>query len=272
MTGKRSFLPIEPSSSFGFFTSRHDSLRNVFVNAKATRPFFLCRRKHELAVFMLHGQLLETVSQAKYLGITITSDLRWNAHINSISLKANRSLGFLRRNLNVSSIQIKTQAYFTFVRPILENCCIVWDPYTATQINKLEMIQRRAARYVLHRHHYTSSVTNMLQTLGWRSLSDRRNDAKLCMIYKIANGLVGIPANKYLIPRMSVTREQHSLSYLIPHSRCNYHLYSFFASTIRFWNSLPQHVVNKNSLDSFKSNIQIFPVRPLYPQHVEARR
>ena len=102
--------------------------------------------------YILHGQPLQTVSQAKYLGLTITSDLRWNAHINSISSKANRSLGFLRRNLKVSSIQIKTLAYFTFVRPILENSCTVWDPYTATQINKLEMIQRRAARYVLHRH------------------------------------------------------------------------------------------------------------------------
>ena len=199
---------------------------------------------------MLHGQLLGTVSQAKYLGLTITSDLRWNAHINSNSLKANRSLGFLRRNLKVSSIQIKT-----FVRPIFENSCTVWDPYTATQINKLKMIQRRAARYVLHRHHDTSSVTNMLQTLRWRSLSDRRNDAKLCMIYKIINGLVSIPANKYLIPVNTVTRKQHSLYYLIPHSRCNYHLYSFLPSTIRLWNSLPQHV-NKNSLDSFKSNIQ----------------
>ena len=192
---------------------------------------------------MLHEQLLETVSQAKYHGITTTSDLRWNAHINSISLKANRSLDFLRRNLKVLSIQIKTQAYFTFVRPILENSCTVWDPYTATQINKLEIIQCRAARYVLHRHHNTSSVTNMLQTLGWRSLSERRIDAKLCMIYKITNGLVGIPANKYLIPVNTVTTKQHSLSYLIPHSRCNYHLYFFFPSTIRLWNSLPQHVV-----------------------------
>lgn len=206
--------------------------------------------------YMLHGQTLETVSQVKYLGVTITSDLRWNAHINNICLKANRSLGFLRRNLKVPSIQIKTQAYFTFVRPIVENSCTVWDPYTLTQINKLEMIQRRAARYVLYRHHNTSSVTDMLQTLGWRSLSDRRTDAKLCMMYKIANGLVGIPANQYLIPVNIVTRKQHSLSYLIPHSRCNYHLYSFFPSTIRLWNSLPQYIVNQNSLDAFKSNIQ----------------
>ena len=67
----------------------------------------------------------------------------------------------------------------------------LWDSYTFTYINQLEMIQCCAARYVLHRHNTSSSVTNMLQTLGWRSLSDRRNDAKLCMIYKITNGLVG---------------------------------------------------------------------------------
>ena len=203
--------------------------------------------------YILHGQLLETVSQAKCLGITITSDLWWNAYINSISIKANRSLGFLRRNLKVSSIQIKTLACFTVVRPIPENSCTVWEPYTATQINKLEMIQRCAARYVLHRHHNTSNVINMLQTLGWRSLSDRRNDAKLCMLYKIANGLVGIPANKYIVPVNTVTRKQHSFSYLIPHSRCNYHSYSLLPSTIRLWNSLPQNVVK----NSFKSNIQI---------------
>ena len=77
--------------------------------------------------YMLHEQILETVSQVKYLGITIASGLRWNAHINNISLKANRSPGFLRRNLKASSIQIKTQAYFSFVRPILENSCTVWD-------------------------------------------------------------------------------------------------------------------------------------------------
>lgn len=36
-------------------------------------------------------------------------------------------------------------------------------------MNKLEMIQRHAARYVLHRHN-TSSVTSMLQTLDWTTV------------------------------------------------------------------------------------------------------
>ena len=39
--------------------------------------------------------------------------------------------------------------------------------------------------------------------------------------------LVDIPANQFLISVKIVTRKQHSLSYFIPHSSCNYHLYSF---------------------------------------------
>ena len=40
----------------------------------------------------------------------------------------------------------------------------------------------------------------MLQTLGWRPMAYRRADAKLCMMYKIVNGLVKILANQYRVP------------------------------------------------------------------------
>ena len=37
--------------------------------------------------YSLHGQILEHVNSAKYLGVTIQSDLKWNTHINNISKK-----------------------------------------------------------------------------------------------------------------------------------------------------------------------------------------
>ena len=39
------------------------------------------------------------VEKIKYLGITITNDLKWNAHVSNICTKANRTAGFLGRNL-----------------------------------------------------------------------------------------------------------------------------------------------------------------------------
>jgi hypothetical protein len=44
-------------------------------------------------------------------------------------------------------------------------------------INKVEAVQRRAARYVANNHRNRSSVSNIIQRLKWRSLADRRKDA-----------------------------------------------------------------------------------------------
>ena len=51
------------------------------------------------ASYTLEGTVLDNVEKTKYLGITITNDLKWNTHVSSICTKANKSLGFLRHNL-----------------------------------------------------------------------------------------------------------------------------------------------------------------------------
>ena len=48
------------------------------------------------ASYTLEGTVLENVESIKYLGVTITSDLKWNSHIRNVCSKANRTLGFLR--------------------------------------------------------------------------------------------------------------------------------------------------------------------------------
>ena len=87
--------------------------------------------------------------------------------IDDITAKASRTLGFLRRNLKISSIELREKAYLVFVRPLLEYASSVWDPHTKRNIDKIEAIQRRAAHFVLNRYHNTSSVSAMLDRLHW---------------------------------------------------------------------------------------------------------
>ena len=83
---------------------------------------------------------------------------------------------------------MKTTVYNSLVRP---QAAAVWDPYTGENIllDKLEMAQRRAARYVCNNHIQIASVTGMLQKLGWRSLEQRRADIRLLFLFKSINGL-----------------------------------------------------------------------------------
>jgi hypothetical protein len=74
----------------------------------------------------------------------------------------NKSLCFIRRNLKVQSQTIKERAYQTAIRHKLEYCYTVWDPHTNENINSLEKVQRRAARYTCNRHHNTSTFRFLL--------------------------------------------------------------------------------------------------------------
>ena len=72
------------------------------------------------AVYSLEGTVLENVDNIKYLGVTISKDLKWNTHVSNICTKANRTLGFLRRNLSSCPQDVKKTAHKGLVRPILE--------------------------------------------------------------------------------------------------------------------------------------------------------
>ena len=52
----------------------------------------------------------ETISTAKYLGVTISRDMNWSELINNVCTKANKTLGFLKRNLKICSRKIKEMA------------------------------------------------------------------------------------------------------------------------------------------------------------------
>ena len=203
--------------------------------------------------YYIHDTELLTVKDAKYLGVTVSSDLSWNKHMDNTVKKATTSLNFLKRNLHGCPTGVKDQCYKILVRPILEYSSCVWDPHTQRNVNKLEMVQRRAARFVKGDYERTSSVTSMLTDLHWNTLQERRMQVKSAMLYRIVHNLVAIPVTPFLIPVR--TSRGHSMKFFIPQSTMNSHLYSFFPSTIRIWNQLPECAVSAPSLETFKQRL-----------------
>ena len=135
------------------------------------------KRKHLnkiQASYTLEGAVLENVDNIKYLGVTITNDLKWNTHISNICTKANRTLGFLRRTLYSCPQNVKEVAYKGMVRPILEYGSSVWDSHPDKLQEELEKVQNRAARFVTRNNVYeTVSMTGILGQLKWKSLKKK---------------------------------------------------------------------------------------------------
>ena len=81
---------------------------------------------------------------------------------------------FLHRNIRTCPRNIKHLAYTTLVRPLLEYASIIWDPHTDSNTLKLETVQRRSARRIMHNYNRHASVTTMLQNLDLHTLQQRR--------------------------------------------------------------------------------------------------
>ena len=116
------------------------------------------------ASYTLEGTVLENVDCLKYLGVTITHDLRWNTHISNMCTKVKRTLGFLRRNLYQCPQDVKEAADRGLVRPIFEYGCCVRDPQSVVFQQEIETVQNRAASFVSSTYCFdTGSMTGILE-------------------------------------------------------------------------------------------------------------
>ena len=220
--------------------------------------------------YHMHGHVLQEVTHAKYLGVTLSNDQSWSRHIDAVVCKASQKLGFIRRNLRGSPTRSKVTAYFAIVRAGMEYASPIWDPYLRKDIDALEKIQRKAARWVKSQYSHTVSVTNLMNDLKWAPLADRRRNNKLCLLHKIHIGSLNLDLNSdFSVDYSSRTTRAGSLftsdgqivSYKLNRPRTNKTPLqkSTIISTIPIWNKLPAEVTAKSTSDTFRSALERLP-------------
>ena len=90
----------------------------------------ITNKKHPiLNQYKIQTKNIKEVAHAKYLGVTISHNLTWSEHIKQITNKANRTKGFLQRNLHNCPLEIKSNCYKAMVKPILDYAAIIWSTH-----------------------------------------------------------------------------------------------------------------------------------------------
>ena len=92
----------------------------------------------------------------------------------------------------------------------------------------------------------------MLDVLGWTPVSQRRQEARLILFYKIIIGLAQVPFEGVLVEAYKGTRRKHNMKFRqIGHTTSQYGQ-SIFPKTISAWNGLA--FAEAPSLAVFRSN------------------
>ena len=191
-------------------------------NADKYEVLRINKKRHPISAnyyIYIHNQNLAVKTDAKYLGVTISSDLSLGKHKDNITKKANSTMAFLKRNIRSASKTANDMAYKTFVRRTLDYDSSTWAPYTECDNHKIEMVQHQAVKFITsdqaHQQCRLYEVSIWSGNLQWR-----RELARLTMTYRIVHQLIDIPAKPYLT--LSIKSRHHCRlpEQLLPENNC----------------------------------------------------
>ena len=155
---------------------------------------------HLLSTNYSDSTMVTRLVSVKYLGVTITSDLKWNTHITNTCKSAKQKLGLLYRNFQLADLKTLSQLYKALVLPRLDYCSCIWDPPppSITLSNKLESIQGFAAKLCTKRWSVPSTL--LTSDLNCPILYSCRSRQKVLLCRRIIRNESIIPPSSYFHP------------------------------------------------------------------------
>ena len=161
--------------------SRRNDMR---INARKTKEMIICFCRNDnhvasISRIALDDNDIERVTQAKVLGVTLSSDLSWNAHVDTIVSKARKRVFTIYQLKRAGIRQCDLlRMYVSVIRPVLEYACSVWHTSLPMYLSDhIETIQKRCLRTIFPGYSYDEarSISNL------PTLFERRT--KLCQSY-----------------------------------------------------------------------------------------
>ena len=146
-------------------------------------------------------------------------------------------------------------AYKSILRPKMEYAAPIWDPYTKDNIQLLEAVQRRAARFVCNKYSRHESVTSMLQDLDWPLLEQRRAESRLTLFHRIVHKEVDINEHALMERNPRASRKGNSVQFRWPQTSKDCFKYSFIPHTVTYHLSVECYKIL--SLESCQLTIRV---------------
>ncbi|KXJ82388.1 hypothetical protein RP20_CCG014064 [Aedes albopictus] len=221
------------------------SLNRMSLNVSKCSVISFSRKKSMFHFdYALGGVKLKRESTVKDLGVLLDSKLTFKDHVAYVVAKASSQLGFLFRFAkSFKDIYCLKSLYCSIVRPILEYSAVVWAPYYANEIQRIESVQRKFVRFALRHLRWRNpivlpSYVSRCQLINLEPLSARRNVAKACFVGDLLQANIDCPALLGMLQINTRRRSLRSHPFLnLPPARTNYSQHEPIRDMSRLFNT-----------------------------------
>ena len=108
----------------------------------------------------------------------------------------------------------------------------------------------------------TGNTKVNMHKLKWKPREEPRAGIKVTNLFKARQNLIEIPMNQ--LETCSTNNRNSQLAYKLPSSNVNCHLYSFYPSTVRLWNRLPEDTKLCKSVNNIKQKLDTITLKCKY--------
>ena len=217
----------------------------VFTNKKRLEPISI----------NVKGQIVNEITETKFLGVILDNKLSWNAHIKYISKKISKSLSILKMLKSTFPCRILKSLYYSFVYPYFSYCNLIWGGAAKSHLESLVLLQKKCIRNI-------SKVGYLDSTVPLFSEQKILNVGQIYNLNCAKFTFCSLNKTKYseFNDRLATNGSFHnyptrsSKSLRKPRVRLQKFMNSFLNHGIEMWNNLPDCIKNVKLLATFKRN------------------
>lgn len=208
--------------------------------------------------YRINNITINKCSTVKDLGITFDKKMTFEAHINNITTRAYKLIGFFSRSLTMfRSMNTYKLLYFTYIRSILEYNSQIWSPCYDKYIKQLERVQNCFTRHLSYKFQFPrASAEDRLISTGLHSLKHRRILADEMLLYKMFNGKTISSLNNNINIHIPIRFTRFSPAFYVPNANSNIQK---FCTVNRIQQQHNEHFLNISllnpSISSFKQQV-----------------
>ena len=96
----------------------------------------------------INGEDVNESNEIRYLGVLLDKQLKFTAHINSVSRIISRNIGIISRVRYFIDSNTAYLLYNSMILPYLNYCCLIWGVNYHSHLQRVTILQKRAVRLI----------------------------------------------------------------------------------------------------------------------------
>ena len=239
---------------------------NMFINCNKTKCMVIGTRQRLASrniepIFLINGETLQNSNCEKLLGVKIDNHLSWNSQIDQVCSNISSRLFLLSKIKKFLNLESRKLFYTGYILPLIDYCCVVWSNCNNECVQRLQKLQKRAARLILDTDPLASSLP-LIKKLGWMKIEHRILYHKCLLTFKCLHNLAPVYLTEKVTPvsRNNPYQLRNVLHEELYVPRANTELFkkSFYYSGPYEWNNLPYSLRDIKSISSFKEKLKLY--------------